>query len=219
MVRVVLIFMAWSAFAQDTTQIESARFLPTGTQIKATVTNAIFSYNLEVPVIAELESEAKYCDPTDPKICRPVVFPSKTKLIGRALILKSNNRVNVDFHLAVLPDGTEVAISAIALSPDGSAGIRGKVKKHKDSLVASAALKGAIAGAARVAGTAANPVTGEATNELADVAIEEIDFSREKVDTSIEVPAFTRCLVYLLSRIEIPEKNTKLPDVFNKEKL
>ena len=183
--------------------INSVRFLPTGTALRGAVENAIFSYNLEVPAVAQLESDAEYCNPLEPEVCYGVVFPRKTRLIGKALILKSNNRVNISFYLAVLPNGDELPISAIALSPDGSAGIKGKVKKHKDSMVASAALKGALSGAATVASLTANPVVGAAGEAMAQESVKEIDLSREQVDTSIETPAFSRCLIYLSQRVEL----------------
>ncbi|MBI2071190.1 MAG: hypothetical protein HYT79_11385 [Elusimicrobia bacterium] len=180
-----------------------APFLPTGSLLRVVVNHSIYSYNLDVPVIAELESDAQYCQPLENQECYGVVLPRKTKILGRALILKSHNRVNVEFYGAVLPDGREIIISGLALSPDGSAGLIGKVRRHKDSMVASAALKGALTGAA-AASAGENPVAAGAADSLALEAAKEVDLAREKVDTSIETPPFARALIYLLQRIEIP---------------
>lgn len=179
---------------------KDAPFLPTGTVVRATITNAIFSYNLTTPVVAQLDEGASFPEGR-------LVLPPKTKLIGTAMVVKSHDRVNIEFGLAVLPEGREVEISAIALWPDGSAGIKGTVKKHKDSMVASSALKGAIlGGSAMVSAAAANPALAEATQTAARDAAQEIDLSREQVDTSITVPVFTRCLVFLNRRLEIGER-------------
>ncbi len=163
--------------------------------LRVTLINAIFSYNLATPVIAELDGAAVFNDRT--------VLPDKTKLLGRALILKSHDRVNIDFSLAVLPDGREIPLAGIGLSPDGSAGIKGKVEQHKDSLVASAALKGAISGTAAIAAQAADPITVSASQSAAQETVRAIDLSNERIDTSIWIPAFTRCLVYLDRKLEI----------------
>lgn len=188
------ILLAVPLHAQDGKPAQ-ALFLPTGTQIRITITNAIFSYNLATPVAGELESGASFLG--------RMVLPEKTKLLGRALILKSHDRLNIEFDLAVMPDGREVPLSGIALSPDGSAGIKGKVEKHKDSAVASAALKGAILGAAAMTSAAVNPMAAEAGQAVAEEATKTIDLSNQQVDVSISVPAFTRCLVHLTKRLEL----------------
>lgn len=178
-------------------------FLPTGSLLHVTITNAIFSFNLATPVLAELDEAARFKENE--------VLPKGTRIIGKALVLKSHDRVNVDFTVAVLPDGREIRLSAIALSPDGSAGIRGKVEKYQDSAVASAALKGAIQGSATLMGQAANPIAGQIGQATADETVREIDLSSQNIDTSISVPGFNKCLVYLNHRLEIApiRKETK----------
>lgn len=169
-------------------------FLPTGTQLRSTITNAIFSYNLATPVIAELEEGALFLN--------RIVLPPKTRLLGRALVLKSHDRVNVEFDMAVLPDGREIAISGMALSPDGSGGLKGRVDRYKDSAVASAALKSVVLGATAMATSGVNPIAAQTGQAAADEAVKDIDLSHEQVDTSISIPAFTRCLIYLSRRVE-----------------
>jgi len=44
------------------------------------------------------------------------VFPSRTRLLGSAEA--ASGRIGIRFARAVLPDGTEVALSAVAHSPD-----------------------------------------------------------------------------------------------------
>ena len=115
-------------------------FLNTGTEIKATIRNAIFSYNLQTPIIAVVDVDAS-CTKNG-----YAVLPKGTRLLGTADILKSDDRVNIRFSVAVLPNGREFAISGLALSPDGSAGVKGTVKEYKDLRVMSSAASGALLG-------------------------------------------------------------------------
>ena len=93
-------------------------FLNTGSEIKATIRNAIFSYNLQTPIIAVVDVDAA-CTKNG-----YTILPKGTRLMGTADILKSDDRVNIHFSVAVLPNGREFAVSGIALSPDGSAGVK-----------------------------------------------------------------------------------------------
>ncbi|MCX7716441.1 MAG: TrbI/VirB10 family protein, partial [Endomicrobia bacterium] len=110
-------------------------FLHTGFMFDAVLQTAIFSYNLESPVIAETEFDIIYLD--------KVMIPKGTKLIGYTSVLKSADRVNVFFHTMVFPNGQEIKFAGLALHTDGSAGIPGKVKKHKEAIPAKILLEAA----------------------------------------------------------------------------
>ena len=191
-------------------EINKVSFLPTGTMLRATITNAIFSYNLTTPVIAELDEGGAFKD--------RLVLPPHTKLLGRAMVLKSHDRVNVEFDRAVLPDGTELDIGGLALSPDGSAGIKGKVEKYKDSAVASAALKGAVTGLTTMTSAAINPVAAQTGQAVAEETVRQVDTTQQEVDTSISIPGFTRCFVYLERRLELKSKEEEANGTRNPER-
>ena len=196
--------IVWPSTAQAKKPMQPAGpFLPTGTILRVTITNAIFSFNLATPVIAELDEDASFNK-------GGVVFPKKTRFLGQALVLKSHDRVNITFSLAVLPDGKEIKLTGLALSPDGSAGIQGKVDKQKDSAIASAALKGAIMGAAAITSQADDSITAQASQSAAQETANAIDTSTGNIDTSIWIPAFTRCLMYLNRRVDLSKKDNGL---------
>jgi len=160
-------------------------FLPTGHEIKATIQNAIFSFNLQTPVIATVDEPI--ASPKDGLI----ILPKKTRLIGTADILKSDDRVNVRFYIAVLPNGREFGINGIALSPNGSAGIKGIVKEYKDARFMSSALSGAMSGIGQAVVTTlpGQPiVAGAIGGALSQGSQEAQSFSSQKVDVSISVP-------------------------------
>ncbi len=98
--------------------------LPSGTRIPAILSNRIFSFNVEAPVIAVIERDFKWKD--------KVVIPKGTKFFGEASVLKSMDRINVSFRRLIFPDGRQINVQAMILSPDGSGGIKGKVQKHRD---------------------------------------------------------------------------------------
>lgn len=172
--------------------------LPAGTKIPALVKDTIFSFNVEAPVIALvtrdfLEDGA-------------VTIPKDSRFLGTAGILKSLSRINVRFDQLILPDGRELNVRALALSEDGSAGIKGKVSKHRDMRVLKALGETTLAGVSLFAGgiqtgpysmednlrmNLAQNLTSEARNDLRGV----------KVDTSITVEGFTPVQVILLDGI------------------
>lgn len=201
-VALLLAARPWQVLAQPSTGT-AARFLPSGSMVKASLLTAIFSFNSPSPVIARLDGPATFRDKQ--------VLPADTKLLGTAGIVKIHDRVAVTFTKAVLPDGTEIEISGVALSPDGSGGIQGTVRKHRDSIVASAALRGGILGAAALVAQTPNPVTAQAGQSLAEEAVREVDLAGQSVDVSVTVPAFTRLLVYLANRLVIPRPGEQEP--------
>ena len=100
-------------------------FLPTGFTFEAVIEGAIFSYNLLTPTVAIVDENITYLN--------DVVLPKGTRLIGVVQVAHSLDRINIDFQTVVFPNGQEIKINAMALSPDGSAGVKGKVEQHKDS--------------------------------------------------------------------------------------
>lgn len=180
-------------------------FLPTGTILKVTTKNAIFSFNLEAPVIAELD---------EPAICPKtgaIVLPVKTKLVGVAKVLKSDDRVNVTFNLLVLPgpSGKEYSIQGIILHPDGSAGLKGEVKTYKEVRLMSSAASGAVSGIGQVvSSTAGQPIIGQAIGSALTAGAGEIQSETSpKVDVSISVPPYQKCAVFLMNRLILDKAN------------
>ncbi|MEI7752748.1 MAG: TrbI/VirB10 family protein [Candidatus Omnitrophota bacterium] len=104
--------------------------IPSGTKIPAFLEDRVFSFNVEAPVLAVLAK--------DFLVQEKVVIPKGSKFVGEANVLKSLDRINVRFHLLVLPDGRELRVNAMALSEDGAAGIKGKTQKYTDLKVLKA---------------------------------------------------------------------------------
>jgi len=160
-------------------------FLHTGFIFEAVCRTAIFSYNLESPVIAETEHDVIYLD--------KIMIPKATKLIGYASVLKSGERVNVFFHTIVFPNGQEVSFSGIGLHTDGSAGIPGKIKKYREKLPAKVLLETAANVALPGAGgTIMKELTAETAKEL----------QQYQPTYSITVSKDTPILLYNTQRIE-----------------
>lgn len=181
-------------------------FLPSGTVLKGTTQNSIFSFNLECPVVVVLDEPA-LCPKTN-----SVVLPQGTKLIGTASILKSDDRVNVNFRLAVLPapSGKEYQIQGIILYPDGSSGLKGVVKEYKELRLMSSAASGAIGGIGQaVAATAGQPIVGQALGGALTAGAGEIQTGMApKVDVSITVSPFQKCGVFLMNRLVLDDERT-----------
>lgn len=165
---------------------EFKNFMHTGFTFDVVLKTAIFSFNIETPVIALVEYDVVFGD--------KIVLPSGTKLIGATSIIKSINRVNVVFNTVVLPNGDEFPITALALHTDGSAGVPGKVKKEAMSIPARVILEAAGAGA-----SAASPIAGSAVKELSSAAKEELAQSQKY---SISIKKDTPVMVYIVGRTE-----------------
>ena len=88
--------------------------------------------------------------------------------------------VNINFHTCVYPDGEEIEIDFMALWTDGSAGVKGKVERHKDAVVAKVAMKGVLAGVQAGAAAGAPTVEGAVATGLSQEAISTIDTSSAK---------------------------------------
>lgn len=172
-------------------------FLPTGFMFPARLENAIYSYNVESPVIAIVDRNVEYL--------KRVVIPAGTQVIGTVSIQQDHDRVLIHFHTMVLPEtGDEIKFAGMGLSLDGSAGIKGKVETHKDSSVANTVLKSVITGTqgamSMVPGV--SPIAVGATAGLTNEATKELDLERQQVTSSISVDAETGLRVYLPQRIE-----------------
>jgi type IV secretory pathway VirB10-like protein len=163
-------------------------FLHTGFTFDAVLRTAIFSYNTATPVIAVTEFDVSFLGKT--------MLPKGTKLIGTSAIEKTDNRVNVVFHTMVFPDGQELKFNGLALWPDGSAGIIGKVDKKKSVLPAKVLLTAATTAASNaenisVPGEMVKGLAADAQNELA-----------QKQETSVSVAKDIGILIYIVDRLE-----------------
>ncbi|MDI6640713.1 MAG: TrbI/VirB10 family protein [Elusimicrobiota bacterium] len=160
-------------------------FMHTGYIFDAVLRTAIFSYNLESPVIAETEYDIIYLD--------RVMIPKDSKIIGYASVLKSGNRVNVFFHTIVFPDGSEIKFGGLGLHTDGSAGIPGKVKKYRERVPAKILLE-------TVSNVAAPGVGGAIVRGLAGEVQKEMETYQPTY--SISVKKDIPILIYNIERIE-----------------
>ena len=168
-------------------------FLPTGYTFDAVLETAIFSYNLVTPTIAFVDRHVIYQ--------KEVVIPKGSRFIGTVHVLHSLDRVNIYFHTLVFPDGQEVQTLFLALSPDGAAGVKGKVEKHKDAVAAKVAMKSVLAAAQ--AGASVSPtVEGSMTSGLAQEASASLDTTNPKQLESISVEDRTPLKIFVTKRIE-----------------
>jgi hypothetical protein len=176
-------------------------FFPTGFTFSALLPDAIYSYNTMAPVVALLEDDIKFRDRT--------VLPKNTRLIGSAGTVHTLDRVNINFTLAVSPEGCEFPFSGLALSADdGSAGIKGKLEKHEDSIAATIALKSVLTGVQAAAAVAA-PIEGAVTTGFSGEANSMLDqnISKEKSLESIYVHERTPIRIFVMRRF-IPDPGT-----------
>ncbi|MFH0983937.1 MAG: TrbI/VirB10 family protein [Candidatus Omnitrophota bacterium] len=166
--------------------------LPSGTKIPARLSNRIFSFNVAAPVIAQVIRDFKWQE--------KVVIPKDSKFLGEASVLKTLDRINVKFETLIFPDGREMRVRAMALSEDGSGGIKGKVDKHRDMKTLKAIGETLLGGASLfVGGSGQSPysledqlrvnlatnLTGQAAQDLRSVKTEES--VTVETDTSIQV--------------------------------
>ena len=178
--------------SQETRGKEKPIGLPSGTKIPARLSNRIFSFNVAAPVIAQVIRDFKWQE--------KVVIPKDSKFLGEASVLKTLDRINVKFETLIFPDGREMRVRAMALSEDGSGGIRGKVDKHRDLKTFKAIGETLLGGASLfVGGSGQSPynledqlrvnlasnLTGQAAQDLRSVKTEES--VTVETDTSIQV--------------------------------
>ena len=170
-------------------------FLPTGFTFPVRLENAVYSYNVETPAIAVVERDVAYL--------RRIVIPAGTRAIGTVAVLKSHDRVLVNFHTLVFETGDEVKFTGMALSLDGAAGLKGKVETHKDAAVANTVLRSFVSGtqsALELSGV--SPIASSATQGIAQEAVKELDVQRQEVTQSITIEAETGLRVYIPQRFE-----------------
>ena len=95
-----------------------ADVLPIGTQIQAQVLGLAESTDSNSPVTAVILQNA--LSPVE-----ALVIPKGTKVIGSGHIDAQRERLQVQFHTLVFPEGEQYSVSAIATMPDGSSGLAG----------------------------------------------------------------------------------------------
>ena len=169
-------------------------FLPTGFIFPALLPDAIYSYNTLAPTIAMVEDDIKFLG--------RVVIPKGSRLIGEATTLHTFDRVNIAFHLIVFPEGCESPLKGLALSADdGSAGIKGKVEKHEDSVAAQIALKAALTGA-QAGSMIVAPVEGAISSAFTNEASQMLDqnIAKAKSLESIYIHERTQIRIFNLRR-------------------
>jgi Bacterial conjugation TrbI-like protein len=91
--------------------------LPSGTTIPARLINRVVTADAKSPVIAIVTQDVSSIS--------GLTIPTGTKVLGNAQSDSSEERVQVTFHTLVFEDGHEQAFSALAVMPDGSAGLVG----------------------------------------------------------------------------------------------
>lgn len=178
-----------------------ALFLPTGFVFWAKLPQAIFSYNTAVPVMAQIDADVKFLD--------RLVLPKGTNLVGSVTTLHSDDRVNINWQLVVMPRGCEFPISAVALDKsDGAAGVKGDVVKHEDSVAAHIALKSALAatGSAAIAATPGGSLESALASNFSTEAGQNVDKDLANVKSleSIYVHANSDIRVFVLRRFIRP---------------
>ena len=173
-------------------------FFPTGFTFSALLPDAIYSYNTLAPVVAIVEDDVTFRD--------RVVLPKNTHLIGAAGTVHTLDRVNINLTLAVTPEGCEFPFFGLALSADdGSAGVKGKLEKHEDSVAASIALRSILTGVQAAASVAA-PIEGAVTSGFSNEANQMLDqdVSKAKSLESIYVRERTPIRIFVMHRF-IPD--------------
>jgi|GEM_PF-878648 len=171
--------------------------LPSGTKIPALLSNRIFSFNVEAPVLATLSKDFLWQDRT--------LIPKGSRFLGKAATLKSLDRINVHFDLLIFPDGREMRIRALALSEDGSAGVKGKVEKHRDVKTLKALAESVIGMGSLFFGRTSDPYSLESqlrynvASNFTNQAEQEL--RNVPTDVSIIVEAYTPVQIILLEAI------------------
>ena len=172
--------------------------LSSGTKIPALLGERVFSFNVDAPVVAVISKDFMAGD--------KAVIPKGSKFLGDASVLKSLDRINVKFHLLVLPDGREIRVNALALSEDGAAGIKGKVEKQTDMKMVKAIGESVLSmGALFLGGRSQDPFSMQDQLEL-NVAQSLSDEARKSlrsvnVEKSVTAEASKPIFVFLLEAV------------------
>jgi hypothetical protein len=88
--------------------------IPMGSAIGARLLNAVVSGNAASPVIATISPGDGMSE-----------IPPGSKAIGAAKFDENARRMQIAFHTIVYPDGEQHGVQAVAMMPDGSAGLDG----------------------------------------------------------------------------------------------
>jgi len=167
---------------------------PSGFTFDAILEGAIFSYNLLTPAVALLDEDAVYLN--------EVIIPKGSRFIGVVQVAHSLDRINIDFSVCVFPNGQEIKIGAMALSPDGSAGVKGKVEKHKDVYAAAIAMRTIATGVQAGVAMAAPSVTNAMANSLTQETAQNLETPNLQQLESISVEERTPIRVFIRQRTE-----------------
>lgn len=172
--------------------------IPTGFIFRARLSVSVRSFNTDVPAILTVDRDVVYLN--------RVVIPEGTQVIGTVGVQKSHDRILISAFDLVFPTGDEVRFSGMVLSPDGSAGLAGKVETfNKDSQVASTILKAVVTGTGAVLEAAApDPITAGVTQGVSQEALKELDNHGQALQAtvSITVDEDTPARIYLNQRLE-----------------
>ncbi len=171
---------------------EPVCYIHPGFTFDAALVTSILSFNAITPVIADVEY--------DILLLGKVVFPKGTKIIGTSNLVKTLDRVNVQFHTIVYPNGHWISFSGLALHTDGSGGIPGQIKKEKAAVPARVLLR--TAGAATTIATQ-QPLAGEMIAGIAQESEKEI---AERQTYSITVKKGIPILIYVSQEIPFGDR-------------
>ena len=97
---------------RSTQNSDSTGQISMGTTIGAKLLNAVVSANTASPAIAIIQDESQK-------------IPAGSKAIGSATFDEQGHRMAIHFNTIVYPDGEQHNVQAIAMMPDGSAGLEG----------------------------------------------------------------------------------------------
>ncbi|MBI4972091.1 MAG: hypothetical protein HZC17_09740 [Candidatus Omnitrophica bacterium] len=169
--------------------------LPSGTKIPAYTSGAIFSFNVEAPVSVVVSKDILKGE--------EVVVPKNSKFLGTASVLKSLNRINVSFNRLIFPDGRELTVRALALSEDGSSGIKGKVDKQGGKKFLKGMAEAVVGGTSLFTNslnTGAYSLQDRLRENLSENLLSDArsNLAGERIETSITVEGFTSVEVLLL---------------------
>ncbi len=186
---------------------ENGFTIPIGTVMDAYTKYKIFSYNTEVPVIAIL-LHSFYRN-------KKAVLKKGDKFFGMVSIKHSLNRLNMNFNKIIKSDGKSLNIDAIAMTADGSGGVKGNVHHHYTGNILTSAVEGVIGAAALLAGggsavNSSNPYTFQdqlrqnvAQNEIGQAQNSINSFSSSMRRTTITLPKDTPIKIIFLRSIHL----------------
>ncbi len=92
--------------------------VPMGSVIRARLMNSVLSTNTVSPVVALTLQEAQSQD--------GLSIPQGTKVLGSATYDDQSKRIQIQFQNLIYEDGSQHALQAMAVMPDGSAGLSGE---------------------------------------------------------------------------------------------